>query len=367
MKQTEKFIEPELSANDVEFCKLYCPASAKLNYGNWNKGLWGHVESAYYGFSNNEDVRYRASSGGALTAISSYLLDKHIVDGVIHSVSDTEHPWRTKTVCSKTVFELEETCGSRYAQSSPLKDILNLTRENGKYAFIGKPCDVLALKRFVNDNQELKDKIICCLTFFCAGVPSEAANIKLIETLGFTTVNCKKLSYRGNGWPGFATVVGKDGTENKMDYNSSWGKILGRDIRRICRFCMVGTGEVSDVVCGDAWYLGEDGYPDFSEHDGRNIILSRTVTGKTIVEKSIDAGYLCVKEYNWKPELEKMNPFQYERKGTHVQKVLAMKLFNKRVPYDSILMLHKLENHVTQKRKWAIFKGTIGRIVRKKI
>ena len=175
------------------------------------------------------------------------------------------------------------------------------------------------------------------------------------------------MNYRGNGWPGFATAYGKDGSSNRIDYNSSWGKILGRDIRRMCRFCMVGTGEISDIVCGDAWYLDDKGYPDFSEHDGRNIILCRTQVGEEIVHLAKERGFLQIESYQGIPPLEKMNPFQYERKGTHPQKVIAMKLFRKKVPNDSVLKLLKLENHVSNKRKWAIFKGTVGRILKKKI
>lgn len=364
---TDDFIEPKLTKSDIEFCSKYCPSAAQLDFSKWNGNVWGNFVGRYLGFSSDDKIRYRASSGGTLTSIAKYLLESGLVNGIIHSVEDPEFPWRTKTVCTKNSKDLINTCGSRYAQSSPLADLFELIDNKGKYAFVGKPCDCLALKGYMNEHKSLKKRILFCLTFFCAGIPSEKANVKLIKELGFDTNTCKSLSYRGKGWPGYATVYGSNGISNSMDYNSSWGKILGRDIRKMCKFCMVGTGEVSDIVCGDAWYLGEDGYPDFGERDGRNIILARTEIGNELVLNAYKSGYIKLEKYQDNPTLEKMNPYQYERKATQIEKVLAMKFFLKKCPNDSIVLLLSLKHQISFKRKWEVFKGTVGRILKKRI
>ena len=89
----------------------------------------------------------------------------------------------------------------------------------------------------------------------------------------------KSLRYRGDGWPGYATATQYDGKVFKMDYNTSWGQILGRDIMKMCRFCLDGIGEMADISCCDAWYLTNDNKPDFSEADGRNAVFCRSKLG----------------------------------------------------------------------------------------
>lgn len=57
-----------------------------------------------------------------------------------------------------------------YGISVPLKDILQIVQSDKKYAFVGKPCDVMALRRYLNKNEKLTKNIIYLLSFFlCRG------------------------------------------------------------------------------------------------------------------------------------------------------------------------------------------------------
>ena len=85
--------------------------------------------------------------------------------------------------------------------------------------------------------------------------------------------------YRGDGWPGFATVRLKDGREARMSYAESWGGILTNYVQFRCRISPDGTGGFADIACGDAWYADAKGYPLFEEAEGRSLIVSRTRQG----------------------------------------------------------------------------------------
>lgn len=257
-KNENGFLTPDLHSDALDFCSKYCMSSYVPDQKDWSKSIWGNYESIYYGYSNDSDIRYLASSGGVITSICLYLLSNNIVDGILHTGCDESFPWRTKTFCSTTSEEVIARAGSRYAQSSPLKDIFNLIEHGKSYAYVGKPCDVYSLKAFCKNHKEFSGSITVTISFFCAGVPSETANLKLLTALSCKPDECAALSYRGMGWPGNAEVTTKTGISTSMDYQSSWGRILGRDIRTICRFCMNGTGECADISCGDAWYLKDN-------------------------------------------------------------------------------------------------------------
>lgn len=359
---------PSITTDDYDFFDKVCPISGTA-YKIQEE--WGNHNSVFVGYSTNPEIRLKASSGGVITAVASYMLDNELIDGVIHSGKDEEMPWRTKTYCSTTIDEINSRCGSRYSQSMPLADIFNLTEEGKKYLYIGKPCDVLALINYFNLDPELKKRFVCTISFFCAGAPSENAQLKLLDALDCKPDDCADLRYRGNGWPGYATAVAKDGRINQMSYDDSWGKILGRDIRKSCKFCMNGTGEPADISCGDAWYLKEDGTPDFSEGDGRNIVFARSLIGTDILHKAVENGYLELENYaDELKDFKNVQKFQYERKATMLEKCLALKmLFRVAPPYklSDLKRVSDKASNISLKRKCVIFAGTVKRIIKGRI
>ncbi len=361
-------LQPVMKEDKTDFLDKVCPISGSAYE---IQPEWGNFEKVYVGYSNDQEVRHMASSGGVITALASYLLDEKLIDGVIHTGKDIDKPWRTRTYCSTSAKEVVERCGSRYSQSMPLADIFTLPEEGKKYIYIGKPCDVLALINYFKVDPEFASRFLCTISFFCAGAPSENAQMKLLSELSCKPEECVDLRYRGDGWPGFATAVNKSGAKTQMTYDDSWGKILGRDIRKSCKFCMNGTGEPADISCGDAWYAKADGTPDFTEGDGRNIIFTRSGIGEELFHKAVSAGYITASDYSKElVDFKKIQKFQYERKATMLEKCMALKVMLKASPAYTISSLKKVAHAaegVSFKRKLTIFLGTIKRIAKGKI
>ena len=329
--------------------------------------VWGNIQSALIGYSSNDETRFEASSGGALTEICSFLLETKLVDGIIHTTFDPEDSTRTITCLSKNPEEVKKRCGSRYSISSPLYNIKEYIEKDQKYAFVGKPCDVMALRMCMDSDIQLKNSIRYLLSFFCAGEPSVNAQNNLLQAIGVDRENCGYINYRGNGWPGYTTVIDKDGKKHQMEYKKAWGTYLGRDLRDICRFCMDGTGELADIVCADFWYLDRENKPDFSEHEGRNIIISRTQMGDELLKAAVDNGRIIVEgDFTSKidSEFHLYQPAQYTRKGTMSSSLLILRTFGRMVPKYSKTFLKKYSSHVTMKVKAKYYIGTLKRIIK---
>ena len=254
-----------------DYCSHICFSQGRqYEHAKLDDGVWGSIKASFYAWSSNEEIRYKASSGGVLTALCMYLLESHIVDGIIQIKEDQKFPIGTIAVCSTSSRELIENSGSRYSSSAPLINIYDYLETGKKYCFVGKPCDVATIRNLICYDERFKKAFPILLSFFCAGAPSENANLVLLKKLKCDLRNCISLKYRGNGWPGYATAVDKNGGLHKMLYRDAWRDTLGRDIRRVCRFCSDGIGEMADIVCFDAWYLDSDKRPIFDEADGRN-------------------------------------------------------------------------------------------------
>ena len=322
--------------------------------------LWGHYLGVYRAYANNQEINLRASSGGVISAILIWMLESGTIDAVIQVGVNENDPLKNVVHISKSKEEILKCSGSRYAPASPLVSIKKCLEENQKYAFVGKPCDCRALKKFLSINKEYANKIVLIISFFCAGTPSEKATKQLIKVLGADEKTVKSVSYRGNGWPGYATVSDENGVY-EMEYEKSWGGILGRTKQQFCRICADGTGESADISCGDAWKLGSDGSPDFSDSEGRNIVFVRSVIGQRVFLQCVNEDVINMEAYNI-DELKYIQPYQYERKTTLISQIVALKICRKYTPDYSIGELIKLSRYVSLKKKIKIFLGTLKRI-----
>ncbi len=361
------FNPPGLDKDTCSFISEVCQACDKSVKKLSSTDIWGKRLKSVFGWANDSEIRHTASSGGILTAIALYLLESKIVDGVIHTkvsdVSVIENDIHIST-CREDVLL---SAGSRYAPSSPLENILQIIDKEKRYAFIGKPCDAAVLSNYLELEPDYKNNIVYILSFFCAGVPSRKANENLLDKLGVNEKECERLSYRGDGWPGEATALKKDGSSSSMTYEKAWGGILGRDVHPFCRFCMDGTGERADIACGDGWHLTEKGEPSFEEREGRNIVFLRTEKGKKLFEGAVKAGFISEEDSVNDDYLKKTQKYQYSRKACMKYKMLAHRIMFNDTPYSRIKTVSAFNDYAGTKEKWKFFTGTVKRIFKGRI
>lgn len=361
LKEDERgFRVAQLDAANSAFCQKICPAAGVRAY--LQDGVWGHLEEIYGGWSTNKEIRYAASSGGVLSAMAIWLLASKTVDGIIQTKVSDEDPTATQTVCSTTAEEVKSCLGSRYAASSPLERLSELIRPGKKYAVIGRPCDILALQNYRSETGKYAAEIVCTLAFFCAGTPSRNANQNLLQALNCANGQCSKLTYRGNGWPGYVTAVDQDGNCSQLSYAEGWSKYLGRDLRPICRFCMDGTGAAADISCGDYWQL-QDGKPLFTEGEGRNLIFARTQKGNELLLRAQKEGVVELCSFaEGREHLQLVQPAQYERVVTMRARVRAMQVCGRSVPVCDLRTMKRFSAYSSMKKRVKIFWGTVKRV-----
>lgn len=158
--------------------------------------------------------------------------------------------------------------------------------------FIGKPCDVAAAQKARKHRPQLDRNLALTVAFFCAGTPSTNGTLEMMRRMGVTPDELRSVRYRGNGWPGLATVVAasEDGGERteQWTYADSWGLVQAFRPWR-CYVCADHTGEFADVAVGDPWYR-----PIAPDEPGLSLVLPRTERGRRWVREAVDAGYLVL-------------------------------------------------------------------------
>jgi coenzyme F420 hydrogenase subunit beta len=274
---------------------------------------WGPWRRVATGHATDEALRHHASSGGVLSALLIHALRAGLVDRVVHVTADPDHPTRNLVTCSTTEAQIVQGAGSRYASSSPLGDIERLLADGGAAAFVGKPCDVSALRRLGMNDRRVNDHVPLALSFFCAGVPSHDGADRILAAIGVDRAELSAFRYRGDGWPGAAVATTLDGRTAKMSYAESWGAHLSKELQFRCKICPDAVGGVADIACADAWYGDDDGYPSFEEHLGRSLVVARTSAGEQLFNAAVEAGVIMTEPLDV-GEIDRMQPAQARRK-----------------------------------------------------
>jgi coenzyme F420 hydrogenase subunit beta len=262
---------------------------------------WGPVLEMWEGYAIDPLTRFRASSGGAASALATYCIEKGGMHGLLHIAQRKDVPYLNETVMSTSRDEIVARSGSRYAPASPCDGLAKIENAPAPCVFIGKPCDVLGAQRARRFRPKLDRNLGLVIGFFCAGTPTTAGTMAMLAKMGVEDPKrLRSLRYRGDGWPGKATaVVEKDDgalETRQLTYHQSWGEVLADHKQWRCNLCPDRTGESADISVGDPWW---NGVPD--DAPGRSLILVRTERGRRLLRDAVAAGYIAAEPAeSWK-------------------------------------------------------------------
>ncbi len=362
------FLRPEqtaeLTAAEEEAIARICPGLGieMIPPLSVEQALWGPVEKCRTGHAADPVLRYQASSGGTLSALAIYLLETGMVDRIIQTSADAARPLGNRTVVSTTPAEVLVAAGSRYAPSAPLEHLGKLLADQGRAAFIGKPCDVAALRALARRDPRIDAHIPYMLSFFCAGVPSEAGAEEVVRKLGIEPGEVVAFRYRGHGWPGMAVAELADGRAPAMSYPDSWGGILSGYVQFRCKICADGVGALADVVCADAWECDANGYPILAEAQGVSLILSRSSKGEALVAAALGSGRLVAAPFD-PAGIGAMQPSQVFRKRNLAARLAALAVLGRPRPRYRGFRLRALARRGRPRIMLRNFLGTLRRTI----
>ena len=323
------YYHPSEDASIDEQMQKYCPGygikQTRKKYKETEYIYGPIVAPVITGHITDEDINYKASSGGVITGLLITLLRNKLVDAVLQVRQSKKDPTLSEPFLSTSEEEVIECMGSRYAPCSLFEHLDEYLATNKRLAVVGKPCDIAALKAYMKIYPQKTKNIIYTFSMMCMGLPSHNATKELIRFLGAENKHIINLRYRGYGWPGKAMIETSDGNIKECTYIQSWGAILGRDTLFRCKLCPNGFGEFADISCGDAWYCKNDEPVFNNKEKGRSFIFMRTESGKKLVEKAIESHIITTDSYNLN-EMYLIQKSQYQRKTNLLGRYLIYKM-----------------------------------------
>ncbi len=287
--------------------------------------VWGYYLSLYYAWSTDDKIRFESSTGGLLNGLSLYLLESKKVKFILHTVADSDKPMRSVSKLSYNKEELlnSESC-SRYGPASPLDKFHEALNLNQTFAFVGKPCDIGAIRQLSKTDERVNRLCKYLLTLVCGGSTEFTKSQDFIKSFNVKEEDLETFRYRGYGNPGRMYIKTKDGKEFDREYNSFWGEESTWRVHFRCKTCPDAIGESADIAALDTW---RGGSPK-GEDEGYNAAIVRTQRGCDLLNDAIQSGYIKKGEQLTIDDINDFQPHQVNKKRAVHARHLGMKKSN---------------------------------------
>ncbi len=305
--------------------------------------VWGYTLQINRGYAAEPDIRFRGSTGGVLTALAIYLLESGRVNFILHVASDPEQPLRNKAHISTTRADVLRAAGSRYGPAAPLSDFLALLERQEPFAFIGKPCDISAIRNLAKQDARVNQYCLYLLTLVCGGVSELSKSWEILDDFGISEDELSMIRYRGYGNPGPTRIETKDGRTFELTYNDLWEQESKWRIQSRCKICADAIGEAADIAASDVW---QGGGPS-GEDAGFNGILARTRRGLDLVQAAVADGVLVLDKELTPRDMDAFQPHQVTKKEAVWARLQALREAGKLAPHTTGLRLEQLSKRRT--------------------
>jgi len=307
------------SQNEDELAQtLFADAPYQSDTLGRYRDIWaGHVAEPPY--------RANGSSGGMGSWLLAEALQQGVADHVIHVRAAQDGALFAYTI-SSDVAGVQSGAKSRYYPIELSQIIAHVRANPGRYAFVGIPCMLKALRNICAEDAQVAERITFTVGLFCGHMKTADFAGSLAWQLGIAPQNLaavdfrRKLEDRAASSYGFsATALSGETVEAPMSdlFGREWG--LGFFKPNACEFCDDVVGELSDISIGDAWL------PKYvNDAQGTNVIIARTSRASDLIAAAQRNGRLSLEPLSAKDAYESQaGGFRYRREG------LALRLWLK--------------------------------------
>lgn len=272
--------------------------------------VWGAAHEMVEAWAGDPDIRFRAATGGVLTALGVHVLASGKARFVLQVGPDPAAPMRSRWVMSETPAEVVANAGSRYGPTAPLAGLEAALARGEPFAFIGKPCDAGALAARAKADPRIGALCVARLVMVCGGASELGKSEDVLREYGLDEAELTVFRYRGYGNPGRLRVETRDGRAFEKTYQELWADEGSWRIQTRCKLCPDAIGEAADIAAADIW---PGGAPE-GEDAGINGILVRTGRGQALVQAAVAAGDLMLGKALTARQFDDFQPHQVAKK-----------------------------------------------------
>ena len=276
--------------SDVEILRACPGAVARPNAepSAHTDQIWGGYHSMQEAWAADPDIRYRAATGGVLTALGVHLLRSGQAKFILHCAALPDDPMRTGWCISETPEQVVARAGSRYGPSDTLAGLSAALDRDAPFAIIAKPCDAGAVRARAEEDERLRRNLVALLVMVCGGASDLGKSQAVLDEYDLSERDVTLFRYRGYGNPGATRIETGDGQVFEKTYLDMWADESGWRIQSRCKLCPDALGEAADIAAADIW----PGGAPVGEDEGFNGVITRTTAGEDLYRAACAAGDL---------------------------------------------------------------------------
>jgi coenzyme F420 hydrogenase subunit beta len=275
------------SARDVPF-----PALQEFVFGKGASGdaYLGHAPLLAIGHATAEEVRRQGASGGLLTAILLWLLERGEIQGAVVTGMDPQAPWRPRTFIATQPSELRDAAQSKYVITSVNEILGEIQRFPGDLAYVGLPCQVHSLRKLQQAGDPAVRRVKWVLGPYCGNTLHFSSIRSLLAAYGVRDYReIASLRFRDGEWPGHLRIRLHSGRLLEMPkFHANY--LIPFHIMKRCLWCTDLTNEFTDISGGDAWSPVYE-----ARGKGFSLVLGRSERGIACLRDMAAAGRIELK------------------------------------------------------------------------
>lgn len=338
-----------------------CPGitvEPRLEDGLQSDAVWGAYSDMRYAWAGDADIRYRAATGGVLTALGVHLLQSEKASFILHVGPDSEHPMRSHWYLDETPQQLIANSNSRYGPVAPLAGLVVALDRNQPFAIIAKPCDLNAVYRYAKTDARVDKLCVARLAMVCGGQSRLKKSQGLLEEFNVDEIDLTLFRHRGYGNPGRARIETRDGRAYEKTYLELWADESGWQLETRCKLCPDALGEAADVAAADVW----PGGAPTGEDAGFNGIIVRSAAGTSLVADAAKSGDLVLGDSISTDQFDDFQPHQLRKKTALLARYQGMEKAGLPSMDTPGLRLKELARRISDEDSRREVDGTIRRI-----
>lgn len=305
---------------------------------------------SFIGWSNDFDVRYRATSGGVGSMLVKYGFDKGIITHALSFEFD-KSTLRYYPVLVRSFADYKITASIYQEMDMWSFFRKNLTREvigDGTALLFCLPCQTVAIRKFAYHNGVK----VMLVGLTCSSQQDFSATHYLLKRKRILPCEVSKIQYRGNGWPSGVQITQKTGkTTIVPNIDSIWTSIFHSRlfIPKRCFQCSDTLNRKSDISLADPWL------PEYikDEKIGKTLVLANTDVGSSILQTCQKDGYLTLEPFPQEKIIASQR-FTIERKigyGTNRRVVMRFERLFQNKTYRAFVLSTRIGYRVHEKIK----------------
>lgn len=280
--------KPVVDLNNCSWCmrcERVCPSNSENSTHMLdNSSVKNDNVQIFMGFSTSFSMRRNGASGGIITSLLLHMLNRKLVDAAIISKMDAKG--RTKSFATNSIDTILSAQGSIYFQTLTGKLIKEIMKSGKRYAIIGLPCQIRAIRKAEGIFPSFRRDKCIYLGLMCNHINASWYLEYIIKhVFRENHENLVEISHRKGAWPG-GIVLRTAHRSIYISLNEFWKGFPSLDFSCPigCLFCEDHMNNSADISVGDAWIR------KVMKRDkmGTSIIIARSKRGLEVIEKAME-------------------------------------------------------------------------------